>query len=315
VSTSSENSGSRSRSRSIAIVGVGAIGGAVAGDLSDLGHELILCSRSPFAKLVVEHPTGISTVDAAGASRPSDLAAEVNSNADWVLLCTKAHDSAAARPWLDRVCGPHTRVAVLQNGVDHRERIEPLLPSVLSDASALLPVVVQLPSEKIEPGRIRQSRDGVLIVSDDDLGRDFASLFDGGRTHVDVREDFFTQTWMKLISNATIGGICALALQPNRAVAEPGVRDLTLALMREVALVGRAEGADLPDDAPEKVLERILRAAPDHWSSISVDRREGRPMECEVRNAVVGRLGRRHGIKTPLNDMLVALLRAAESSG
>ena len=83
--------------------------------------------------------------------------------------------------------------------------------------------------------------------------------------------------------------------------------------MREIVEVGRAEGARLPDDAPEKVLKRILAAAPDHWSSISVDRREGRPMEWEVRNAVVGRLGRRHGIDTPLNDAIVALLKLADS--
>ena len=66
------------------------------------------------------------------------------------------------------------------------------------------------------------------------------------------------------------------------------------------------------DDAPDKVLAMILGAAPDHWSSITVDRREGLPMEWEVRNAVVGRLGRRYGIPTPLNDAITALLRAAD---
>jgi hypothetical protein len=69
----------------------------------------------------------------------------------------------------------------------------------------------------------------------------------------------------------------------------------------------------LPDDAPEKVLERMLDAAPEHWSSISVDRREGRPMEWEARNAVVGRLGRRHGIATPLNDAITTLLALADA--
>ncbi len=70
--------------------------------------------------------------------------------------------------------------------------------------------------------------------------------------------------------------------------------------------------AQLPEDAPRKSIERVLGAAADHWSSISVDRREGRPMEWEVRNAVVGRLGRRYGVPTPLNDAITALLRAAD---
>ena len=45
--------------RSIAIVGVGAIGGAIAADLADAGHRVVLCSRSPFACLVVTHPAGL----------------------------------------------------------------------------------------------------------------------------------------------------------------------------------------------------------------------------------------------------------------
>ena len=114
-------------------------------------------------------------------------------------------------------------------------------------------------------------------------------------------------------SSIAVVGVGALALRPNRAATDPEALDLVLALMREVAEVGRAEGAELPDDAPEKVLKRMLNAVPDHWSSISVDRRTGRPMEWEARNAVVGRLGRRHDIATPLNDPITALLALADA--
>ena len=67
-------------------------------------------------------------------------------------------------------------------------------------------------------------------------------------------------------------------------------------------------------DSAEKALERIVAAAGGHWSSIAVDRRQGRPMEWLARNEVVGRLARRHGIPTPWNDALTALLRAADAA-
>jgi 2-dehydropantoate 2-reductase len=197
---------------------------------------------------------------------------------------------------------------VLQNGVDHVERIQPLVTS----ETLVLPVVVQMPAEKTAPGCVDQSRSGTLFVPDVEAGRDFAALFEGARTGADLRSDFLSQAWWKLLSNASIGGVCALALKPNGAVREADTQALVLALMREVLAVGRAEGATLPDDAPEKVVRAILSAAPDHWSSISVDRREGRPMEWQVRNAVVGRLGRKHGIATPLNDAITTLLRLAD---
>lgn len=288
----------------LAIVGIGAIGGSVAADLSDLRRdELLLCTRTPFERLVVEHPRGRSEVRARLAASPGDA-----TPVDWVLLCTKAHQSAAARSWLDALCGPETIVAVLQNGVDHVERIAPLV----RPATPVMPVVLQLPAEKIAAGQVVQSRDGLLFVPDDPHGRRFASLFDGARTTVRPTADFSSQAWWKLISNAALGGVCALAQRENAIAREPAVRELVIRLMGEVVLVGRAEGANLPDDAPEKVLDRVLEAAADHWSSISVDRREGRAMEWEVRNAVVGRLGRIHGIATPWNDAVTAMLRAAD---
>ena len=295
----------------IAIVGIGAIGGAIAADLADGGrHWLVLCARSPFARLEVAHPGGLSRMEAPVASTPEEARALLppGSVFDWLLLATKAHQSTAAKPWLDALCTPDTRLAVLQNGVDHEERIGPLAPT----GTRVLPVVIQLPALKTAPGRVSQSRDGVLFVPDDDDGRAFAALFEGARTRVTPSAEFWSQAWWKLLSNAALGGVCALAIRSNGVAAESDVRRLVLDLMREVAAVGRAEGARLPEDAPEKVLSRVLDAAGGHWSSITVDRREGRPLEWQARNAVVGRLGRRHGIPTPLNDAVTTLLRVAD---
>ena len=246
----------------IALVGVGAIGGAIAADLADLGrHDLVLCARTPFDRLQVRHPHGVSEVRVEPATTPEDAAARFDGSPPWVLLVTKAHQSDGARPWLTALCGRNTRVAVLQNGVDHVERVQPLAP----DGTEVLPVVVQVPCERTAPGRIEQSHTWLLFVPDDAAGRAFAALFEGGRTQVRPTADFKSQAWWKLLSNAAIGGVCALAVRSNRVAGEPDVRALVLDLMREVAAVGRAEGAVLPDDAPEKALGLILSAAPDHW--------------------------------------------------
>ena len=287
----------------IGVIGPGAIGGAVAADLADVSrHALTLCARTPFARLTVRHPTGTSTVERI-VTDPREVGL-----VDWVLLATKAHQTASAQPWLEALCGPDTRVAVLQNGVDHVERVAPLV----GDAERVVPVVIQLPAEKTGPGCVVQSRDGLLFVPDHATGRAFSALFEGARTRVVPTADFLTQAWWKLAMNAALGGLCALVLRENAVAADPELRALVLACMREVVAVGNAAGAKLPDDAPEQSLERVLGAASDHWSSITVDRREGRAMEWEARNAVVGRIGRRHGVPTPLNDMLTALLRAAD---
>jgi len=290
-------------SKQIAVVGAGAIGGAIAADLS--GHDLLLCTRTPFERLVVTHPGGREEVEARVALRPETVAP-----VHWVLLATKAYQSETARPWLRRLCDTGTRVAVLQNGVDHRARVRPLVPSGVE----VLPVVVQLPAERISPGQVIQERDGTLIVPDDAIGHEFADLFDGARTRVLPHRDFVAQAWWKLLGNAAMGAVCALTVREMGVVADPEIRQIVTQLMGEIIAVAHAEGVDLPEDAAEKALRAVLAGAPDHFTSIAVDRREGRPMEWEVRNAVVGRLGRRHQIPTPMNDLVTSLLRVADKA-
>jgi 2-dehydropantoate 2-reductase len=41
------------------------------------------------------------------------------------------------------------------------------------------------------------------------------------------------------------------------------------------------------------------------------DRRAHRPMEIDARNGVIVRYGREHGIPTPMNALMVALLESA----
>ena len=109
----------------IAIVGVGAIGGVVAALLQSAGcHELVLCTRRPLSELVVETPNGEVRIDATIITNPAEAP-----DVDWVIVATKAYDVAGVAKWLERLCAKGAPVAVLQNGVEHRERFLPFIPT------------------------------------------------------------------------------------------------------------------------------------------------------------------------------------------
>jgi 2-dehydropantoate 2-reductase len=84
--------------------------------------------------------------------------------------------------------------------------------------------------------------------------------------------------------------------------------------MKEIMCVGRAEGASFPEDFIDKTIDTYRGPIGAHWTSMAADRRDARPMEWQARNAIVGQVGRRHGIPTPLNDALTALLAVADAS-
>lgn len=79
--------------------------------------------------------------------------------------------------------------------------------------------------------------------------------------------------------------------------------------------VGKAEGARLDADLGAQILVRYRSAPPDAINSILADRLAGRPMEIEARNGVIVRKGTLHGIGTPVNKMMVALLNGVARGG
>jgi 2-dehydropantoate 2-reductase len=286
----------------IAIVGVGAIGGAVAGLLQMAGrHEIILCTRRPLNLLTVTMPTGMVRVAARNATGP-DAAGPV----DWVMVATKAYDTEGAAKWLPTLCADGAPVAVLQNGVEHRERFSPYV-----ELSRLLPVIVECPAERREDGEVRVRGPARMRVEDGPLGREFGELFGGGPATIVQESDFVTAAWRKLCLNS-VGALNALTLRPAGLLRDEAIGTLARAVVAECVAVGRAEGAALSDSLGEEILSHYRNAAPDAVNSLLADRLAGRRMETDARNGAIVRKGEKHGIPTPLNRMAVALLEAQQ---
>jgi 2-dehydropantoate 2-reductase len=284
----------------VAVVGVGAIGGVVASELIGAGrHGVRLCVRTPFHELVREYDGRTDRHPVSPLTDPTGQAP-----VDWVLLATKAHQTDAAAGWLKALRAPHTRVAVLQNGVEHLDRLRGHVPD-----EAVVPVVVNCPVTAVEPGHVVQRAAALLTVPDDPGGRDLAELFDGTGVQVAVTDDWLTTAWTKLCSNAVGGALTALTGRTTEVFADDAVAELGRRLGAEVVAVGRACGAQLPADLPDQVVAS-LRSAPGSTNSILHDRLQGRPLEFEARNAVVVRKGAVHGIPTPYSETVVALLGA-----
>jgi 2-dehydropantoate 2-reductase len=287
---------------SIAVVGPGAIGGTIAAWLSrnpEVG-ALILCARTPLDRLVVETPTGVIEASPRVVTDPAQIAASV----DWVLVATKAYDVEAAARWLKPLVGPATRVAVLQNGVEHVERFSPHI-----DPARILPVVVDLPAERSGPGRIQHRRSGTMVVPAGDMGETFCALFAHSVIEASTTDDFVSVAWTKLALNCA-GAVCALTGEPAGVVNAPGMAEVMRGMVAECVCVGRAEGATLDDTLPDLVVERTIASPADSINSILGDRLAGRPMEWDARNGVIVRKGAPHGIDAPLNGMAAAILHA-----
>src|SRR5580658_5049681 len=240
----------------IAIVGLGSIGGIVAGYLAKAGrHHVFACVRKPIAKLTINGTDGAAEV-------PLDALTDAAKAepADWVLLCTKTHQTEATAPWLARLCTPNTKVAVLQNGVDHVARVAPLVKG-----ATIVPVIVYYNGERIADDhvRLRQGAGQDLLVADNETGRAFAHLFDGTPLRVSLNDDFTTAAWRKLLINIIASPITALTLQRQAVLRRPDVKSLCLELLAEAIAVARAESAKLRPDEADAALSMLFTFPPE----------------------------------------------------
>jgi 2-dehydropantoate 2-reductase len=80
------------------------------------------------------------------------------------------------------------------------------------------------------------------------------------------------------------------------------------AIIDEVAAVGRAEGVVFARDVVDTIWAMAGGMNPEGRSSMAHDLATGKPLELEALHGHVVRLGRQHGVPTPMNGAVYAAL-------
>jgi 2-dehydropantoate 2-reductase len=122
--------------------------------------------------------------------------------------------------------------------------------------------------------------------------------------------------WLKLIFNAATNPIGALTgLTHGRVCEDPELRRLVSGLVDEGKAVADAQGIELDGD-PEALIDHAAQpdVAYDHKASMLQDVEARRQTEIDYLNGGVVRFGREHGVPTPLNEAIAALIKGLERS-
>lgn len=286
----------------IALVGPGAVGTTIAALLHQAGHPVLVCGHTPRESIELR-PDGADPIVVPGPvhTDPSEVAGPV----DVVLLAVKATQNDAASGWLARLCGPHTIVVVLQNGVEQVEQVQPHCPS-----SPVVPGIVWYSAETQPEGWVRLRTEAALVLPSGPAPQTIAELLRKAGCRVDCDPDFITAAWRKLLTNA-LAGLMALSRRRSGMFRRDDVAELSRRYVAECLAVARAEGAKLPDSVVDEVADMFQHAPEDMGTSILADRENHRKMEWDIRNGVIIRKGRAHNLATPISDVVVPLLAAA----
>ena len=283
-------------------MGPGAVGTTVAALLYKAGHSVLICGRTP-REVIELRPDGQEPIVVPGPVLTDP--GQVSGPFDVVVLAVKATQNDDAATWLARLCAEHTIVVVLQNGVEQVEQVQPLCPS-----SAVVPGIVWYGAETQPEGWVRLRTEAALVLPSGSAAQTVAELLRGAGCRVETDPDFITAAWRKLLTNA-LAGLLALSRRRSGMFRRDDVAALSRSYVAECLAVARAEGARLPDDVVDGLVDLFRRAPEDMGTSILADAENHRRMEWDIRNGVIIRRARAHGLPTPISDVLVPLLAAA----
>ena len=293
--------------QTIAVVGLGAIGGILAGCLRAADrHDVVACVRTPVSRIIVERPDDRVELPLAALTDPAEA-----KPVDWVLLCTKAQQSASTAAWLARLCGPGTRVATMQNGMGHAERLAPFV-----GGAKVVPAIVYFNGERFAPDHMRFRRAGAyeLALGDDPDSRGLGRLLDGTPMRVQVSADFHTLAWRKLLINAVANPVTALTVQRQAVFRRPDIAALCIAVLDEAVAVGRADGAKFASDEAARTMATLLTYPPEAGTSMYFDRLANKALEIAAITGFIVDAGDRLGVPTPLNRAMLTLLGAVSDA-
>jgi 2-dehydropantoate 2-reductase len=295
---------------SILIVGTGALGSLFAArlaphsDVTMLGTwmEGIRALNDYGVRLIEDETETAFPVRA--TSNPNDC-----DGARYAIVLVKSWQTNRAAEQLSECLHPEGIALTLQNGHSNLQKLQALL----SPGRASLGITTS-GATLIGPGIVRAGGKGPIHLLPRPKLKPLIKLLKKSGFDVQDADDLDSLVWGKLVINAGINPITALLKIPNGALLEQkDAHALMEAAALEAAAVAEALGVRLPYNDPVKRVEEVAKLTAPNHSSMYQDVRRGSPTEIEAISGAIVREGERLGVTTPINEVLLHLIRAVVS--
>lgn len=291
--------------------GAGAIG-SFFGALLSQRHDVTLIGRAEHISAIKSRGLRVRGKTAIIAKPHAAIRVPRNARPDFVFVTTKSYDTTnamvALRPFADR-----SIFVTLQNGLGNAETIAKTARRVVAGTTAQGVTFVG-------PGEIRHAGVGETVlgawsgVAESDLVRLRDLLADVGIV-ASVTSDIRTELWSKLVVNASINPIAALAELPNgRIVRDKHLFTVVEIVCREATEVAKAEGARVDQEELRHRTLLVAKRTASNRASMLQDLDRHHRTEIDAITGSIVRAAERHRIPVPMNAALYALVRARESA-
>lgn len=297
----------------VAVMAAGAVGGYYGARLVAAGHEVIFFARGAHLEAIrrnglrIESPLGSLHLKEVQATNSTAGVAPV----DLVLFAVKLWDTERAAEQLKPLITSVTRVITLQNGVDSVGLLSPILGGdAVVGGSTYLATVIGEPGVISHTSAFARVRCGRLDGTSDPVLANYVEQIRAAGVDIVLTDQMQTELWKKFVLLSGTSSITASTRQPLGPIRDdPDMRTLFFTLMGESLAVGKAAGVAFPPDYQKELETQVAAFPPTMKASMAHDLERGNRMELDWLAGTVVRLGKKHGVPTPANTTVYAVLK------
>ncbi|REL24885.1 ketopantoate reductase family protein [Rhodohalobacter sp. SW132] len=287
--------------KEVMVMGAGGVGGFFGGRLGlHTGRRVSLVARGEHLLSILEHgliadsKDGDFTIHGPASDDPVFLP-----DPDLIIFTVKSHDTDDAIEKIKPKVKGQTQILPLQNGI---ENIPKLIRAFGEDR--IIPAVCRIGVHISEPGKIKHSTRGRVIIGESDGARskrivNIKRAFEAVDVTCRISQDIEREIWLKFSWNAIFNMVTAAE---NRTVdyfysnGEPA--DLLWNLADEILITAKRESANISRRDLNKIIHKTKELGEFATSTLH-DRRSGKKLEYDAFTGALLRLGEKHGLNLP----------------
>ncbi len=303
----------------VAVLGAGAMGCLFGGLLAEKGLNVVLID------VWKEHIDAINSkglkMDGHGGDRFIKIKATTEpaklNTTDVIIIMCKATVLEKALMGVKNIVGEKTVLMSFQNGIGH----EAIMSKIAGKEKVLGGTTTQA-SNILGPGHIKNHASLPSWIGEYEGGmsdrvKSVAETFTAHGLETIPSDNIKKRKWMKLFALTAIGPLSAIFdlnhsdLYINNKSSRAS-RDLGKQIILETRQVAKADGVDVSENECLEMFNKIVDSKQTNKSSMAFDVLNKRKTEIEFINGAVSKIGKKHGIVTPLNDLMYKIINIKE---
>ena len=301
----------------IYVLGAGAVGCYFGGMLARAHHDVTFIARPERATALNESGLQMDCKafhETIAVKASSDLA--ILSDADLVLLSVKSLDTERTLAEIKSILPSKAVILSLQNGVANIDIATKIIVNPVYAA------VVYVAAGMIDQRTMKHHGRGELLIGDPsntvpqgDQGLlEICKLFEGAKVPCSIAPQIKRDMWLKFLVNCSFNAISGIGqIAYGEMVKSPGIVKLIEEITKEFLAIAELEDVNITMSEALAANASIAGTMATQVSSTAQDLARGKMTEIDFLNGYIVELGKRHGITTPYNESVHALVKMMES--